>query len=81
MFSAPTQSVLQRWLREVKNIQLWGEFHNQRSDVKDGWIAFYGFYSGTIVEIDYTSIYSTYEAALEAGLQECLTLLISEQTN
>lgn len=75
MYSAPTQSVLQRWLREVKNIQLWVEFHNQRSDVKDGWIAFYGFYSSTILEIDYTSIYTTYEDALEVGLQECLTLL------
>lgn len=79
-YPASTQSVLQRWLREVKNIQIWSEFHNQRSkNGKDGWIACYGFYSSTIVEIEYTSIYPTYEAALEAGLQKCLTLLIEKQ--
>lgn len=75
-----TQSVLQRWLREVKNLQIWSEFHNQRSkNRKDGWIACYGFYSSTIVGIEYTSICPTYEAALEAGLQKCLTLLIEKQ--
>lgn len=78
MYSAPTQSVLQRWLREVKNIQVWSEFHNQIAKTKSGWIVCFGFFSDNFVEVDYLSGYRTYEAALEAGLQKCLTLLIEK---
>lgn len=79
LYSAPTQSVLQRWLRDVKNIQVWSEFHNQIAKIKSGWIVCFGFFSDNFVEVDYLSGYRTYEAALEAGLQKCLTLLIEKQ--
>jgi len=65
--SAPTQSLLQRWLREVHNIHVWGIPNNEPS-ICDGYVpiiqgkAKYGKYN-------------TYEQALEAGLQEALKLI------
>lgn len=75
--SAPTQSVLQRWLREVKNVVLLVDFNNDE-DCEENERYGVTIYIGNerIVEL---ATYSTYEAALEAGLQECLTLLIEKQ--
>ena len=53
----------------------------------DGWILYYGYdkpmFNFEIRNARYETIftsndYDTYEAALEAGLQECLTLLIEK---
>lgn len=73
--SAPTQSLLQRWLREKHDIivtvtsynddelqqVLW---ENEIENIKDDWNIF----------SDYT-FHHTYEEALEAGLQEGLKLI------
>lgn len=96
MYSAPTQSVLQRWLREVKNIEICIDWEIEFEEKDLDWNERRYFYNiDTHVDnIPLLSInddywaegyhtfgdsYSTYEAALEAGLQKCLTLLIEKQ--
>ena len=75
--AAPTQSLLQRWLREE---------HNIIADLKVGYRIYpdkFYFYYWRILknteecEIDYTSEqqYSNYEEALEKGLLEALKLI------
>lgn len=68
--SAPTQSLLQRWLREVHNIEVIsfrsGEGYSTEYDYSE------------IFKICKSSLYvkyKTYEQALEVGLQEALKLL------
>jgi hypothetical protein len=70
---APTQSLLQKWLREVYNTHLMVEpFYNEQK------VLVYGFdliteriEEETIVEKGF----KTYEEALEVGLQEALKLI------
>lgn len=68
-FSAPTQSLLQKWLREVHNIHItvtsisqesW-QYHIQKPKDKLG--------------DNYDEDYENYEKALEDGLQEALKLI------
>jgi hypothetical protein len=69
-----TQSVLQRWLREAKNIVLLVDFDNDEDcdeNERYGVTIYIG--NERIVEL---ATYPIYEAALEAGLQRCLTLII-----
>ncbi len=80
-FSAPTQAVLQRWLREVKNMRLTVLPWIGRND-KTEWSYITGrFYDQIKLSRAIGNEYSfdTYEAALEAGLQKCLTLIIEKQ--
>lgn len=65
--SAPTQALLQKWLREKCNIEVFvkSEYKNK---VK------IGFYYGGNLEYS-KPIYKTYEEALEEGLQEALKLI------
>jgi len=88
-----TQAVLQRWLREVKNIYIDITVHENKRCVtnSDGWTFHYEYDEPTfdceiknqkgetiyIYMLDDT--YNTYEAALEAGLQKCLTILSEKQ--
>ena len=72
--SRSTQSVLQRWLRDVKNIVLLVDFNNDEDcdeNERYGVTIYIG--NERIVEL---ATYPTYEEALEAGLQNCLRLLI-----
>jgi hypothetical protein len=66
-YSAPTQSLLQKWLREVHNIEVFvkSEWKNKTK---------IGFYFGC-ENIYSKPIYKNYEEALEAGLQEALKLI------
>jgi|TARA_R110000765_G_scaffold89750_1_gene171057 hypothetical protein len=64
---APTQSLLQKWLREVHNIEVF-----VKSDYKN--LVKIGFYYGGDLEYSQPT-YKTYEAALEKGLQEALKLI------
>lgn len=77
IYPAPPQSVLQRWLREVKNVVLLVDFNNDE-DCEENERYGVTIYIGNehIVEL---ATYPTYEATLEAGLQKCLTLIIDEQ--
>lgn len=74
--SAPTQEILQRWLRDVKNIILLVDYDNDEDyeeNEKYGITIYIG--NERIVEL---AAYSTYEAALKAGLKKCLTILIEK---
>ena len=75
-YSAPTQALLQKWLREIHNIHLMLEpYYNEQQ------LLVYGFdlltertEEKTIVEKGF----KTYEEALEVGLQEGLKLISNE---
>jgi hypothetical protein len=80
-YSAPLQSDLQKWLREFHNIDITvypieskteTRFLFQEIDDKQ-----YGYYIsiGAIQQFDTIKLFSTYEEALEQGLQESLNLL------
>ena len=93
---APTLEVAQRWLREVKNIEIcisWEiEFEEKELDWNE---RRYCYDIDTHVDnipllsIDddywaegyhtFGNSYSTYEEALEAGIQKCLTILLEEK--
>lgn len=70
-YSRPTQAVAARWLREVYHYAVCIWF------TKDHEKWFYAY--RTVFDTDYNISeykYDSYEAALEAGLQECLKLII-----
>ena len=65
MYARPTQSVLQRWLREKHGLILWVEFTGVE-DLK--WV--YIIYGG-----EKGFVGNSYEECLEAGLMKALTLI------
>lgn len=76
----PSQSLLQRWLREVHNIHIYIEPFWANEKVSKNikitpesycpWVIY-----DYIEEDDAPEFYETYEQALEAGLQEALKLI------
>lgn len=71
-FTAPSQSLLQRWLREVYNIHI----AVLPKILPSNEIKYYCF-KGKIKK-DFKDLYNTYEEALEDGLQEALKLINNE---
>lgn len=67
---APTQSLLQKWLREVHNIKLWNEF-----GYTNEWFCYYLNKYDDKIQLTTNLRNATYEEALEVGLQECLKLI------
>ena len=84
--SAPTQSVLQKWLREEKGYHIYISHTYTAIDcqIKSIWEVLYEKMSFLkpnsilILEDDFgrSLAFDTYEAALEAGLQKCLLEII-----
>ena len=68
LFSAPTQTLLQRWLRETKNIiiSVMFEISSYELFIDDG------YYNGSV---GFDNTFDTYEEALEYGLLEALKLI------
>lgn len=67
--AAPTQSLLQRWLREEHNLWVVVEFGSE-------FIIISSIINYQTEDINYVGdSYSTYELALEAGLKEALELI------
>ncbi len=76
VYSAPTQSLLQKWLREEHGILVWASpdydfsnetiLHNQWTGTTTK-----GLFAGTIEHLHHT----TYESALEIALREGLILI------
>lgn len=66
-YSAPTQSLLQKWLREVHNAHIWSVplslNHYEYYYFKDGGYTFS------------SDGYPTYEMAIEEALKKCLLLI------
>lgn len=83
-YSAPEQSILQKWLREVHNLHIvikiishHGYYTNicdLNSFKKEGFIKEEYIYESS-------EKLKTYEEALEEGLQEALKLITNERTN
>lgn len=75
----PTQSLLQRWLREVHNIQLCLQpiYGGNKVDGKQvGWLCYTPFQDEDFNKLPSISLSQyTLEAALEKGLQEALKLI------
>jgi hypothetical protein len=74
MMSAPTQSLLQKWLREVHNIDVWVNKIGSTNEKK--------YYFNVMVNNKFVNTTNSnsktflkYEEALEVGLQEALKLI------
>lgn len=77
--SAPTQSVLQRWLREVKGIsvEVCHVIVVEGDTLGIKWWYRICYLNSNKHDILSPDKFNTYEAALEASLQKCLTLIIN----
>lgn len=71
-FSAPTQSLLQRWLREVHNINIYVAFCEYVIISENNWK--FSFDNPTKQQY-WRGKFNSHEEALEAGLQEALKLI------
>ena len=80
-FSAPTQSIAQKWLREIKGVYVWVE-----PVIGKRWKVSFCDFNVQTEESDwmeneiskgngYKVYVTTYEEALEAGIQEALKLI------
>lgn len=86
-FSAPTQYIAQKWLRETKNLHVLSipkvvESYNKIGEVVKTEVEFYywdiyivGDRHKHIVQDFVTNQFSTYEEALEDGIQKALKLI------
>lgn len=85
--ACPTQSLAQKWLREVKNIFVYVEnWYDVEAQTIRNDMFYWVFYTKVVVDVnsdidndewfdDEETKYSTYEEALEVGLQEALKYL------
>lgn len=72
-YSIPTQSLLQKWIREKHNIHVEAWFDNTQ---KDGFPYLYEIYNQNNKESDaHGNYFNTYEEALEQGLFKALLLI------
>jgi|TARA_R110000765_G_C18786092_1_gene591945 hypothetical protein len=69
----PTQSLLQKWLREVHNIDVWSQPFVMDKSLPDESYSYFIYKDGIFVKdgVDYIDS----EEALEKGLQEALKLI------
>lgn len=87
-FSAPTQYIAQKWLRENKNLHVLStpkvvESYNKIGEVVKTEVEFYYwdiYVVGSnkhkhIIQNCFTNQFNTYEEALEAGIREALKLI------
>ena len=73
---APSQSVLQKWLRDVHRINIGITFHQSNgSEISYDFCVFYPYGSQSKVTEWSQLNYNTYEKALEAGLLSALKLI------
>jgi len=77
IWAAPTQSLLQKWLRDVHQIHISVDYFG-RSDGKAGWgFEFWKMLVSTSAESpSHWENFDTYEEALEQGLLEALKLIL-----
>ncbi len=71
-YSVPTQSLLQKWLREVHDIHLWVKKRIVCGDYTEYEV---NLQKGHKHANNYHNYYKTYEEALEIGLKEALNLI------
>jgi hypothetical protein len=72
-YNRPTQSLLQRWIRETHNIHVY--VTRTRSRTKYSWVIC------NTTPISFGRKWNTYEASLEEALQEALQLIINSKSS
>jgi hypothetical protein len=71
--SAPTQSLLQKWLREIHGIQVYVSSHTVKStNMMQIYRDYVAYLNSNALNDARDEEYQTYEAALEFGLKEAL---------
>jgi len=77
LYPAPTQSLLQKWLRDEKSINIEvTHYHNKQEPEKWSYdVTSIPIGSGYYLTHDLDNPFKTYEEALEKGLQEALKML------
>ena len=71
LYLSPTQSLLQKWLREEHRIEIWlgkGDVNGDKYHCEDITL-------NNILFIEDSEMFNTYEEALEKGLQEALKII------
>jgi hypothetical protein len=72
-YAAPTQSLLQKWLREVHNIDVWAQPFVKNQSLPDESYSYFVYKDG-VWQNDGVDMLD-FEEALEKGLQEALKLI------
>lgn len=76
--SVPTLAVVQKWLLEVKGIFV--NATNYRQEGSSNYTMWRWYYHSNDSELSDTGwSFNTYEEALEAGINKCLTILLEEE--
>lgn len=71
MYARPSQSVLQEWLRKVKDIIVLVNYHSFAIESENGWFYHFGKRTNWFT-VEIHGKYNSYEDALEAGLKDAL---------
>lgn len=72
-YSAPTQSLVARWLREVHNIQVYAYSHTK--NIKDEYRDYVVYVNNTAINDPRDEEFQTYEEAMEFGIFYALNLI------
>lgn len=78
-YSAPTQAVAMRWLREVENYHIYVMLCDE--DIPSYQVAWDHFFGTMITTTNIAGTFPTYEEAMEAGIKEVLNKLIKENND
>ena len=70
LYYIPTQSLLQKWLREIHNIDIESKGFRNAGDIKA--LYYQPLINGAIINLNR---FKTYEESLEKGLQEALSMI------
>jgi len=82
-YSAPTQSILQKWLREVHKLQIyvepvWKDYHRVNTEYIP-WVSYTKEEEDNHLPDEEEVYYSSYEEALEIALVEALNTIPNKQ--
>lgn len=74
-YSAPTQSLLQKWLREEHGVMVYMNVMPLSSVIDWGYTIRYGKDIGRLIMSEEPLLFKNYEEALEKGISEALNLI------
>ena len=81
-YSAPTLDVTQRWLREVKGIEVYAHVFYDSREMLDEWDVYVYEVNHIIKQIEdwinSYDVYHSYEEAQEAGIKEALEMILEK---
>lgn len=82
IISAPTLDVTQRWLREVKGIEVYAHVFYDTYDTSEGWDVYVYEVNHIIKQIEdwinSYDVYHSYEEAQEAGIKKVLEIILEK---